>query len=96
MQTRPPPKKNIILEACLAPRDCGPRHHRPEPVFNLHTAGPHNFIAEAVLAHNVTELRWLRTWGHHLVVDPFHNGAVKGLEVYDFRAAPTPLPFCSH
>jgi intein/homing endonuclease len=36
----------------------------PEPVFNLHTTGPHNFIAEGVLAHNFTKLRWLRTWGH--------------------------------
>jgi hypothetical protein len=42
----------------------------PEPVFNLHTTGPHNFIAEGVLAHNFTELRWLRTWAHRLVVDP--------------------------
>jgi hypothetical protein len=33
----------------------------PESVFNLHTTGPHNFIAEGVLAHNFTELRWLRT-----------------------------------
>jgi hypothetical protein len=23
----------------------------PEPVFNLHSTGPHNFIAEGVLAH---------------------------------------------
>jgi hypothetical protein len=52
----------------------------PEPVFNLHTTGPHNFIAEGVLAHNFTELRWLRTWAHRLVVDPFHSGAVKGVE----------------
>ena len=52
----------------------------PEPVFNLHTTGPHNFIAEGVLAHNFTELRWLRTWAHRLVVDPFPAGVVKGVE----------------
>jgi hypothetical protein len=52
----------------------------PEPVFNLYTTGPHNFIAEGVLAHNFTELRWLRTWAHRLVVDPFYNGAVEGVE----------------
>ena len=52
----------------------------PEPVFNLFTTGPHNFIAEGVLAHNFTELRWLRTWAHRLVVDPFHSGAVEGVE----------------
>ena len=53
----------------------------PEPVFNLYTTGPHNFIAEGVLAHNFTELRWLRTWAHRLVVDPFHSGVVEGVEV---------------
>ena len=52
----------------------------PEPVFNLHTTGPHNFIAEGVLAHNFTELRWLRTWAHRLFVDPFHSGVVEGVE----------------
>ena len=52
----------------------------PEPVFNLYTTGPHNFIAEGVLAHNFTELRWLRTWAHRLVMDPFHSGVVEGVE----------------
>jgi hypothetical protein len=52
----------------------------PEPVFNLHTAGPHNFIAEGVLAHNFTELRWLRTWARRLFVDPFYSGVVDGVE----------------
>ena len=42
-----------------------------EPVFNLHTTGPHTFIAEGVVAHNFTELRWLRTWAHRLFVDPW-------------------------
>ena len=51
-----------------------------EPVFNLHTTGPHNFIAEGVLAHNFTELRWLRTWAHRLFVDPFYSGVVDGVE----------------
>jgi hypothetical protein len=54
----------------------------PEPVFNLHTTGPHNFIAEGVLAHNFTELRWLRTWAHRLFVDPLHTGTVEGAEAY--------------
>ena len=57
----------------------------PEPVFNLHTTGPHNFIAEGVLAHNFTELRWLRTWAHRLVVDPFHSGVVEGVEASAFK-----------
>jgi hypothetical protein len=52
----------------------------PEPVLNLHTTGPHNFIAEGVLAHNFTELRWLRTWVHRLVVDPFHDAVVEGVK----------------
>ena len=52
----------------------------PEPVFNLYTTGPHNFIAEGVLAHNFTELRWLRTWAHRLFVDPFYGGVVEGVE----------------
>jgi hypothetical protein len=42
--------------------------------------GPHNFIAEGVLAHNFTELRWLRTWVHRLVVDPFHDAVVEGVK----------------
>jgi|GEM_PF-4930103 len=51
----------------------------PEPVFNLHTTGPHNFIAEGILAHNFTELRWLRTCVHRLFVDPFHAGTAEGV-----------------
>jgi len=58
----------------------------PEPVFNLHTTGPHNFIVEGVLAHNFTELRWLRSWACRLFVDPFFVGVSMP------SAAGTPLP----
>jgi hypothetical protein len=65
----------------------------PEPVFNLHTTGPHNFIAEGVLGHNFTELRWIRTWTHRLFVDPFYDGVVEGAEALGLNSSPTD---CSH
>jgi hypothetical protein len=59
--------------------DAGP----VQPVFNLHTTGPHSFIADGVVAHNFTELRWLRTWAHRLFVDPFHARVPGGVEALD-------------
>lgn len=41
-----------------------------EPVFNLHTAGEHNFVAENTVAHNFIVLPTLRTLMHRLFVDP--------------------------
>jgi hypothetical protein len=37
-----------------------------------------------------TELRWLRTWAHRLVMDPFYSGAVEGVEAQ----GSDPLPHC--
>jgi|GEM_PF-4686035 len=42
-----------------------------EPVFNLHTTGPHTAIAEGVLTHNFTNFRLLRTLWHRIAVDPW-------------------------
>lgn len=44
--------------------------HR-EPVFNLHTTGPHTFVVEGVVAHNFTVLREIRALWHRLSVDPW-------------------------
>ncbi len=43
------------------------------PVFNIYTAGEHNFIADGVVAHNFTEFRTVRTALHRLFLDPVHN-----------------------
>ncbi len=40
-----------------------------EPVFNLHTTGDHNFVAEGYIVHNFTRLRQLRVLWHTLFVD---------------------------
>lgn len=40
-----------------------------EPVFNIYTAGEHNFIANDCVAHNFTEFRALRTILHRLFLD---------------------------
>jgi hypothetical protein len=42
-----------------------------EPVYNIHTTGEHNFIADGVVAHNFTEFRRLRTLFHRLFIDPW-------------------------
>lgn len=42
-----------------------------EPVFNLHTSGPHSFIADGLVAHNFTHLRQIRTQIHRLLFDHF-------------------------
>lgn len=44
---------------------------RKEPVFNLHTTGPHTFVIEGVVAHNFTVLREVRTLWHRIRVDPW-------------------------
>lgn len=41
-----------------------------EPVFNIYTAGEHNFIADGFVAHNFTEFRALRTVLHRIFLDP--------------------------
>ncbi len=41
-----------------------------EPVFNLHTTGEHNFIADGYIVHNFTRLRLLRVLWHSMFVDP--------------------------
>ena len=43
---------------------------KAEPVFNIYTAGEHNFIAEGFVAHNFTEFRALRTILHRIFLDP--------------------------
>jgi len=43
---------------------------RIEPVFNLHTAVEHNFIAEGAVAHNFVVMPALRSIIHRLFVDP--------------------------
>jgi Pretoxin HINT domain/zinc-ribbon domain len=40
-----------------------------EPVFNLITAGEHNFIVEGMIAYNFTFLRTVRTLMHRTFVD---------------------------
>lgn len=49
--------KNIILQGV-------------EPVFNIYTAGEHNFFADGLLAHNFTEFRVIRTIWHQVFLDP--------------------------
>jgi hypothetical protein len=44
---------------------------RDEPVYHLHTAGEHNFIAHGCVAHNFTYFRAIRTLWHRVFVDPF-------------------------
>jgi hypothetical protein len=44
-----------------------------KPVYNLHTAGEHNFIVDGVVVHNFTMFRTIRTWMHRLFIDPFHQ-----------------------
>ncbi len=46
---------------------------KEEFVFNIYTAGEHNFIADGFVAHNFTVLRGLRTALHRLLVDPKHR-----------------------
>lgn len=41
-----------------------------EPVFNLHTTGEHNFIADGYIVHNFTRLRQLRVLWHSMFIDP--------------------------
>lgn len=43
----------------------------PESVFNVHTAGEHNFVVGGIVAHNFTVLRGLRTILHRAFIDPF-------------------------
>jgi len=54
-----------------------------EPVFNLHTTGPHTALAEGVLTHNFNKLRWIRVLWHKLAVDPWLEveGSAKGAEI---------------
>ena len=47
---------------------------RVEPVYNLYTAGEHNFVAGGFVVHNFSYCRSLRTLGHRLFVDPFSTG----------------------
>jgi hypothetical protein len=46
----------------------------PEPVYNLFTAGEHNFVVEGVVVHNFTNFRVVRTLMHRVFVDPFVVG----------------------
>lgn len=65
----------------------------PEPVFNLHTTGTHTFIAGGVVAHNFTEVRWLRTMAHRIFVDPFvSEGASKELKIMTYWCRFRSLP----
>ena len=50
-----------------------------EAVYNLHTTGPHNFIAEGLVAHNFTYLRMLRTFLHRLFIDPRPSKSAQAL-----------------
>lgn len=40
-----------------------------EPVYNLHTAGEHNFVVEGCVVHNFSRFRLLRTLFHWLFID---------------------------
>ncbi len=42
-----------------------------EPVFNLHTTGPHTAVVEGIVTHNFNKLRWLRGCWHRWVIDPW-------------------------
>lgn len=44
------------------------------PVFNLHTAGEHNFVVDRMIAHNFGFLMSVRTWMHNLFLDPSFGG----------------------
>ncbi len=54
---------------------------RSEPVFNLHTTGPHTFVVDGVVAHNFTVLRGLRTLAHRLWFDPRARTAVEATDL---------------
>jgi hypothetical protein len=41
-----------------------------EPVYNLHTATEHTFIASGYVVHNFAYFRALRTWWHQNFIDP--------------------------
>jgi hypothetical protein len=41
-----------------------------EQLYNLYTAGEHNFIVDGVVVHNFAHFVALRTWWHRLVLDP--------------------------
>ena len=45
------------------------------PVFNLHTAGEHTFVAGGLVVHNFVHFVGLRTLAHRLFVDPLRGGA---------------------
>lgn len=57
-----PEDRSVVVEVQAEPK--------PEPVYNLYTAGEHTFVVEGVVVHNFTHLRVLRTWMHRLLVDP--------------------------
>lgn len=42
---------------------------RSEAVYNLHTAGDHNYIVDGLVAHNFAILRRLRTVVHRIFID---------------------------
>lgn len=43
-----------------------------KPVYNIYSAGEHNFIVDGVVVHNFTTLRLVRTLIHQLFIDPVY------------------------
>jgi hypothetical protein len=46
---------------------------KPEPFYNLHTTGEHNFTVDGMVVHNFTTLRTVRTWIVRSFIGPFHQ-----------------------
>ena len=42
---------------------------KSERVYNLHTAGEHNFIVDGLVAHNFAHFLWIRTVFHRTFID---------------------------
>jgi hypothetical protein len=45
---------------------------KPEPFYNLHTTGEHNFTVDGMVVHNFTTLWTVRTWIDRSFIGPFH------------------------
>ena len=61
------------------------------PVYNLHTAGPHSFAVDGVVAHNFTHLRRTRTLLHRLFLDRLRLRRAR-LPEGERRSLPGPEP----
>ena len=60
---------NVIQNDGSTRRVTGCSSNHPEPIYNLHTAGEHNFIVEGCIVHNFSRFRLLRTMFHQLFID---------------------------